>query len=97
MIWAGVSGGSTELTEIHDALDDALGQLGYPRENRPFTPHFTIGRVRRTSPNPKLRGAFDNLADWHAGSFLVSEILVMASDLSPDGPIYSVMGRGRLR
>ena len=96
VIWAGVSSGAAELTEIHDALDDALGELGYPLENRSFTPHFTIGRVRRTAPNPKLRAAVDSLADWQAGSFRVSEILVMASDLSSDGPTYSVMGRGRL-
>jgi 2'-5' RNA ligase len=96
VIWAGVAQGTTELSEIHDALDDVLGELGYPRENRAFTPHFTIGRVRRTSPNPKLRAAVDSRADWQAGSFRVTEILVMASDLSSDGPTYSVMGRARL-
>ena len=52
--------------------------------------------MRRTAPNPKLRAAVDSLADWQAGSFRVTEILVMASDLSSDGPTYSVMGRGRL-
>lgn len=96
VIWAGVARGATELTEIREALDDALGELGYPGENRSFTPHFTIGRVRRTSPNPNLRAAIDSRAEWQAVSFRVTEILVMASDLSSDGPTYSVMGRARL-
>ncbi len=96
VIWAGVRQGSQELTAIHDAIDDALEGQGYPREARAFTPHFTIGRIRRTMPNPQLQNALEKRGNWEAGSFRVSEILVMASDLSSEGPTYSVMGRAPL-
>ena len=42
VIWAGVTHGADELTDIHAALDVALGEQRHPRENRPFTAHFTV-------------------------------------------------------
>lgn len=96
VIWAGVGQGSQDLTAIHDAIDESLEGKGYPREDRSYTPHFTIGRIRRTVPNPRLQNALDQQANWEAGSCPVREVLIMASQLGPKGPQYSVMGRGPL-
>lgn len=96
VIWAGVRQGSQEITAIHDAIDESLEGQGYPREDRSYTPHFTIGRIRRTVPNPRLQNALDQQANWEAGSCPVHEVLIMASQLGPKGPQYTVMGRGPL-
>lgn len=96
VIWAGVTEGSRELTAIHDALADALDGQGYAREDRAYTPHLTLGRIRRTVPNPRLAVAIEQHAAWDGGRSFVREILVMASELSPDGPHYTVMGRAPL-
>jgi 2'-5' RNA ligase len=96
-IWAGVTQGSREAIAMQANLERLFAKQGYPREDRRYTPHLTLGRSRHGRPNPDLAGLIQQLADWQAGPTSVSEILVMASQLTPNGPIYSIMGRGRLR
>src|SRR5262245_44462626 len=97
VIWAGVTQGAEEVTLIHDRLDELFGAEGYPREDRHFTPHLTLGRVRHQKRTPTLGNALNELARWEGGVTTVEEILVMSSQLSSDGPTHAIMGRGRLR
>src|SRR5438034_1151779 len=39
-IWAGVTQGTPELVAVHAALERAFTAQGYPREDRPYTPHI---------------------------------------------------------
>jgi len=95
-IWAGVAEGSQELIELHDALESPLMEQGcYRREERSFTPHITLGRVRGESDTRPLADALRQHADWFAGQMTVKEIHVMSSELTPDGPAYTVMSRAR--
>ena len=96
VIWAGVTAGGPELIRIHANLEQALRAQGYPREDRPYTPHITLGRIRQITPNSQLAAALEQHQDWEGGHTLVREVLVMASELGSDGPHYTVMGRGRL-
>jgi RNA 2',3'-cyclic 3'-phosphodiesterase len=96
VIWAGVGQGAQELTHIHGSLDKVFGAEGYPREDRLFTPHLTLGRVRQQQRTPRLAGALHDLSKWEGGITPVHEILVLSSQLSPNGPTHTIMGRGRL-
>ena len=95
VIWAGVGQGASELTKIHESLERLFREQGYPREDRPFTPHLTLGRMRQPKPTLQLAAALDKLVNWEGGSTHVREILIMSSQLSPKGPTYTVMGRGK--
>src|SRR5437867_1335144 len=45
-LWVGVGQGVQELTALHDALEPPLKELGcYRREDLPYSPHLTLGRV----------------------------------------------------
>ncbi|MBI3464029.1 MAG: RNA 2',3'-cyclic phosphodiesterase [Planctomycetes bacterium] len=96
VLWAGVTAGGPELIQIHGHLERALRAEGYPREDRPYTPHITLGRIRQIKPNPQLAAALEQHRDWDVGQKQVREVLVMASQLSSGGPHYTVMGRGAL-
>ena len=96
VIWVGITTGAEELTEIHSALDKCFRALGYPHEDRRFTPHLTLGRLREIRSGSDLGGAIERLARFEAGTSSVRQILVMASLLTPDGPQYTVMGRAPL-
>jgi 2'-5' RNA ligase len=92
-----VRAGSAELVALHDALEQPLLELGcYRREDRKFTPHITLGRVRSNRPSDRLALEMDRQAGWHGGECEVSEVLVMSSELRPVGPVYSVLSRGVL-
>ena len=72
-------------------------ELGcYRREERKYTPHITLGRIRTDRPPEKLAAALAKLAGWQCGQTLVREVLVLSSKLSPDGPEYAILSRAKL-
>jgi 2'-5' RNA ligase len=96
-IWVGVGTGVQELVALHDALEKPLVDLGcYRREERKFTPHLTLGRVKGDGPMDRLTRALDKQAEWQAGESTIDEVLVMASDLRPEGPVHSVLSTAKL-
>lgn len=96
IVWVGIGQGSQELCQIHDSLETPLLDLGYRREERRYTPHLTLGRVKSDCPTDKLSAALAKHAAWKGGEMTVEEIHVMGSELTPDGPRYTVLGRGKL-
>jgi 2'-5' RNA ligase len=98
-LWVGIGDGLQELVALHDALEPPLLDLGcYRREDRQYTPHLTLGRVKGDAGADQLITALTRRADWQGGGVRVSEVLVMSSDfgLRRDGPTYTVLGRGKL-
>jgi len=97
-IWTGVGTGAQEVCTLHDALEPPLLDLGcYRREDRKYTPHITLGRVRTDRPLDQLATALRQKAGWRGGEQTVREVLVMGSELTSDGPVYTVLGRGKLK
>jgi 2'-5' RNA ligase len=97
ILWLGVRQGASELGQIHDALEEPLLELGcYRREDRAYTPHLTLGRLSQEEGG-EWGPIFAKHADWHGGAAEVSEVLVMSSELRREGPVYSVMGRAKLK
>lgn len=98
VVWAGVGAGAQELVAIHDALEGPLQDLGcYRREERQYTPHITLGRARGEQSTDGLATALARKADWQGGIVEVRELLVLSSQLMREGPVYAVLGRGKLR
>lgn len=98
IVWIGVGQGKQELCTLHDALEPPLLELGcYRREDRPYTPHITLGRVKSERSTDPLAAALAKQAGWKGGDTTVSEVLVMSSELTPSGPIYAILSRGKLK
>lgn len=97
VLWAGVGDGAPEIVALHDALEPPLLDLGcYRKEERQYTPHITLGRVRSDRPTDRLAQALMKHADWSGGQDVVREVLVMSSELTSQGPVYAVMSRAKL-
>jgi 2'-5' RNA ligase len=97
ILWVGVGEGVQEVVALHDALETPLLELGcYRREDRQYTPHLTLGRVTSDRPVQKLAATLTSRAGWQGGATTVREIHVMSSELTSQGPIYTVLSRARL-
>jgi 2'-5' RNA ligase len=97
ILWAGIGEGAEEATALHDALEIPLLELRcYRREDRPYTPHVTLGRVQSDSVTAKLSEKIAKSTTWQGGQTTVREVLVMSSEMMRDGPTYSVMSRAKL-
>jgi 2'-5' RNA ligase len=98
IVWAGVGQGAQEVCAVHDALEGPLMDLGcYRREERKYTPHITLGRVKSDPRTEPLAAALAKNAAWNGGEISVQEIHVMSSELTSDGPLYTILSRAKLR
>lgn len=92
ILWIGVTGGDALVT-IAKHLEDALEELGFERENREFTPHITLGRLKgdfaKRSGVRAMDGLFDQYKDTDFGGCRVTRIVLKKSELTPNGPRYS--------
>lgn len=83
VIWAGVSGDIAALGNPQDRLATELELRGFPREDRPFSPHLTLARIKEPLP-PNTAATLSGLlhsAPAERGSWQVHELCVMKSDL----------------
>jgi 2'-5' RNA ligase len=96
VLWVGVDSGKEHVIAVHDALEASLLELGcYRREERPYAPHVTLGRVS-TPAEPNLARQLETYRDWLGGAGPVHEVHIMASELGRDGPRYTLLGRAKL-
>jgi 2'-5' RNA ligase len=105
VLWLGIFGPAHRLESLFNELGDVLDEMGFPIEERPFSPHITLGRVRDLNNSPlrqlpdALRAAIDEmaaegLADPKQGlPFPVDEVLLMRSHLEREGARYEVIAR----
>src|SRR5262249_16766544 len=97
ILWIGIGEGTRELCALHDSLEPPLLKLGcYLREERKYTPHITLGRVRSARPPDLLAEALSKQAGWQGGQTTVTEIQVLSSELTPQGPAYTILSRAKL-
>lgn len=92
-LWIGSTTGNEAMEELHAALDASLGVMGFNREQRRFTPHLTLGRVRGTKNIDQLNELLEAEAEFLAGSMWADEMILFSSDLQSTGPVYEVVGR----
>ena len=88
VLWAGLEDPDDLLSGAVRDLGSALEPLGYPVEEREFTPHLTLARFREP-----VRPA-DPLPDLDMGSLPsipVKSIELFRSHLSPKGARYEVL------
>ena len=93
-IWLGATHGSAEMIALHDAIEAELDKLGFRGERRKYTPHLTLGRVRRSAANDiaQLGTLVEEHAAFDAGTLRVDRVVVFASRLSRSGPSYDELG-----
>jgi 2'-5' RNA ligase len=97
VLWVGIGQGLQEVCALHDGLEGPLLELGcYRREEREYTPHITLGRVKSDRPTERLTAALAKYATWKGGETSVGEVLVLSSELSSRGPVYTVLSRAKL-
>ncbi len=96
-LWVGVQQGADAIGQLHRRVEEALAELGYPKENRAFQPHLTIGRVRSGGPAAEILGQLVQKAeDFQVGMVQADEIVIFGSFLQRGGPRYEVLARASL-
>jgi 2'-5' RNA ligase len=92
IVWAGVER-RPEIFALQAAAAEVCRAAGIRLEERPYSPHITLGRVREAAGWERLRDllAHDHEREW--GTLDVAAVVLMRSDLRPNGPVYSPLAR----
>ena len=91
VVWIGVSTGANELAAIKRSVGDEMRRLGFQPEERAFSPHITLGRVKSAKNTDKLASLLEMEKGFQAGNFLSTEIRLIRSVLSSEGPTYTTL------
>jgi 2'-5' RNA ligase len=88
VLWCGVddpSGGCARWVELADPL---LAEAGFPRENRAYHPHITLGRSKNASGGHLMSELLRTSPAPVSREMLVERVTVFESQLSPRGARY---------
>jgi 2'-5' RNA ligase len=100
IVWVGVEGETDKLLQLQQRLETNLEILGFPPEERDFTPHLTLARVRDTA-SPAERQELGQLITTSKvpsiGSFTAMSVSLMRSQLARTGAVYTQLAAVELK
>jgi 2'-5' RNA ligase len=76
------------LAELAHAIDEALRPLGIATEDRPYSPHLTLARIKGEDIRA-LRQHIAKMTHFDFGTFQVSEFHLYLSKTGTGGSIYT--------
>ncbi len=95
VVWIGAGSGEKELSYLAGRVEEEMEKIGFPKEGRKFSAHFTIGRVKSPKNIEKLMEQVKS-SDFVTDEIEVKEVVVMKSQLHPAGAIYTPLKKIQL-
>jgi len=92
VLWVGLDGDVDKLEQIHERIELACRGAGIEPDDKKFSPHITIGRVKSPSHTKELIEAIGEI-EIPCLTFETCELALFKSTLTPEGPIYNVLKR----
>jgi RNA 2',3'-cyclic 3'-phosphodiesterase len=96
VIWVGLKAEGTGLNRLQQAVEDAMVQVGFKKEERAFKPHLTLGRVKGRQHVRLLQELLVERQSFKAEAFDVTELVLYKSELRPEGARYTPLFRSIL-
>lgn len=90
VLWLGIEE-SPVLMSLQRAVEEAVTGIGFPSEERPFSPHLTLGRVRSERRGRDLIQRLGSYSEVRLEAFLADHIKLMKSELKPAGAEYTCL------
>jgi 2'-5' RNA ligase len=91
VLWVGLTA-PPALSSLQHELDVATARLGYASEERGFSPHLTVGRVRQNVPTAglqKIRDELEQTSIGELGTLSVEAVHLFKSELQTSGSVYT--------
>ncbi|MFQ6100501.1 MAG: RNA 2',3'-cyclic phosphodiesterase [Anaerolineae bacterium] len=100
VVWVGVQEPTGRLAALQDGIEGVMVPFGHEPEGRAFTPHLTLGRVRRKVSRSDVARVGEAVTGAEVG--LLAEVpadhfALIRSLLKPTGAEYTMLARFPLR
>lgn len=94
VVWVAVRDKGQMLARLQTAVERYVAPLGWPAEERGFSPHLTLGRVAKGA-SPAMEAAVGQMVESSVveaiGVQRVTAVNLIASDLRPTGAVYTTL------
>jgi len=97
VLWVGAGQGREELLQLQKDLEQQLASAGWPKEEREFTGHLTLCRIKNSKAGIKIAQLARNHSSLKFGATPVDSLSVYQSQLTPQGPIYTLLCNCKLQ
>jgi RNA 2',3'-cyclic 3'-phosphodiesterase len=97
VVWIGFSGDIGRLTKLQGAVEDAMVRIGLARDERKFTAHLTLGRIKNIRSRDQWLAVLAEIKDRSLPGFDAATVSLMQSELKPSGAVYTEMGKIELK
>lgn len=87
VLWLGVHG-TEPLIKLVSEQERCMESLGIKREERVFSPHLTLARIKNPVPLRRLRQKVEEMQPAALGTFAVSHFSLFRSDPGSNASIY---------
>jgi RNA 2',3'-cyclic 3'-phosphodiesterase len=89
VLWIGLKGNTHSLIQLQKTLEQNLDIIGFPKEDRGFKAHLTLGRAKGEIDPKQLLEAIDELSGLESESFAADRLILFRSELKPGGAVYT--------
>jgi len=96
VFWIGIEAGD-DLSSIRNKLEDTMNGLGFEREEKSFSPHLTLARIKYIRRKDLLKELLEKYKETDLQETQVKKIIYYESILKPGGPEYIVLSEIPLR
>lgn len=99
VIWIGLEEPTGHLALLHSAVNEAMANVGFQPEDRRFSPHLTLGRIRQRASREDAQAvgeAIRRAEVGHLGDALVEELIFFRSVLKSSGAEYTPLARYKI-
>lgn len=90
VLWVGLAP-NPPLMVLVQAVEHAVKTVGFPPEDRDFSGHITLARLKSTQPEPAAAAFLRDHADFRTDPFRAGAFHLISSVLSAAGPHYTVL------
>ena len=89
IVWLGIERGADALKRLQERVESELRATGFPKEDKPFRAHLTLGRVKGKQKLAALCRLLEEKRNVFVGTMRAEKISVMKSKTMPAGPVYT--------
>ena len=95
VVWIGVDGTMNSLQTLAECVEKSCMEVGYGKGDKQFSAHLTIGRIKEPRGLEPLIKCLET-TEFISSDFIVEQVIIFKSDLSPRGPTYTPLKKIKL-
>ncbi|MBI4832474.1 MAG: RNA 2',3'-cyclic phosphodiesterase [Candidatus Lindowbacteria bacterium] len=79
VVWLGIEKGAESIKQLQQRVEAELERIGFPKEDKPFKAHLTIGRMKGQQGMSRLCSLLEEERNVFIGSMRAEKLSVMKS------------------